>query len=89
MFQLGEPISTSQHWCQQTDEEVETSRSWRLVDEGGLDISPLGTWLTAVGLPSSSFSGSGGTWNEVEFDDWGCGALVDEAGLLRLGISIR
>jgi hypothetical protein len=89
LFTLGEEVGGAQPWCPVTGDEVVAAQSWEVSSSGGPIFSPIGTWLDAVGLPITAFSPVGGTWTEAEFDGWGCASLLDENGVLRLGISVR
>ena len=53
------------------------------------NVVPMGLWLEALGLPSLSIQSSGGIWSEVEYDDHSCSTMLDESGVMRLGISSR
>ncbi len=72
--------------CPATDEGVLAMKSWQVSDSGGQAVAPLNSWFEALELSSTTFIPSVGIWTEAEFDDGGCGGLVDEAGHLILGI---
>ena len=89
LMDLGEQTDHSSPWCHSTDDEIVASGSWEAFHQGGVVIAPMSTWLEALALPSSTIIPSGGTWSEVETEQLGCASLVDENGLLRLGISVE
>jgi len=74
--------------CPVSDEEILAMKSWEVSDSGGVVIAPLNSWFEALELSSTTFIPSIGTWTEAEFDNGGCGGLIDGAGQLRLGIYI-
>jgi hypothetical protein len=65
---------------------IEAVQSWNISGETSSSISPMGLWLSSIGLPSSSFTPTGGTWTEIDSEDAGCGAF-SKNGKLYLGIS--
>jgi len=72
--------------CPAADEGVLAMKSWQVPVSGGVAIAPLNSWFEALELLSTTFIPSAGTWTEAEFDNGGCGGLVDEAGQFRFGI---
>ena len=86
LFEIKE--TTNQHlaYCLEGLEGIEAVQSWTVSGEMSSSIAPMGLWLSSIGLPSSSFSPSNGIWTEIDFLDYGCGALTNE-GKLLLGIS--
>ena len=87
LFEVGEPVDTISPFCPHTDDEILAAQTWTASDVDGLSISPIGLWLGAVGLPSTEFTSTAGTWTEVEFEQTSCGALLDVNGAFRVGIS--
>ena len=89
LLNLEETTDNHTPMCLGNNEEIITTRSWKASSSTGSVIAPMSTSLVALGLPSSSFSVSEGTWIETDTNARGCGALVDNQGVLRLGISIN
>jgi hypothetical protein len=88
LLNVGEVTIQENIWCPISDEEITASKSWQIVEEGGVTIAPMSIWLDALGLPSSSFTPSGGIWSEVDFENTGCASFSNERGELLLGIAI-
>ncbi len=88
MLNAGEFTSTSSAWCPISTTEITASQSWDVPATSQTEFSPMGLWLNAMSLPSSSIKLSDGVWNEVEHVDSTCGSLIDSNGELRLGIKI-
>ena len=80
--------STSNHnaFCLDDIANIESVQSWNVSGETSSSISPMGLWLSSIGLPSSSFTPTGGIWTEIDSEDSGCGAFSAN-GKLYLGIS--
>ena len=81
-------VSTTNHsaFCLENIENIESVQSWNISGETSSSISPMGLWLSSIGLPSSSFTPTGGIWTEIDSEDTGCGAFSKD-GKLYLGIS--
>ena len=81
-------VSTTNHsaFCLESIENIESVQSWNISGETSSSISPMGLWLSSIGLPSSSFTPTGGIWTEIDSEDTGCGAFSKD-GKLYLGIS--
>ncbi|MDE0558326.1 MAG: hypothetical protein OSB30_07670 [Candidatus Poseidoniaceae archaeon] len=88
LLNVGEVAIQENIWCPISNEEITASKSWQIVEKGGVTIAPMSIWLDALGLPSSSFTPSDGVWSEVDFENTGCGSFSNEKGELLLGIVI-
>jgi len=88
LWNVGDAIIQENIWCPLLDEEITAAKSWQVAVRGGVTIAPMGIWLDALGLPSSSFTPSDGIWSEVDFDNTGCASFTNEKGELLLGIAI-
>jgi len=88
LMNVGEVTFEENIWCPVSDEEVIASKSWQVVERGGVTIAPMSIWLDALGLPSSSFTPSDGVWSEIDFENTGCASLANDEGELLLGIAI-
>ncbi len=88
ILNVGEVTIQENIWCPISDEEITASKSWQIVEKGGVAIAPMSIWLDALGLPSSSFTPSDGVWSEVDFDNTGCASFSNDKGELLLGIAI-
>ncbi|MDP6324061.1 MAG: hypothetical protein QF684_00640 [Candidatus Thalassarchaeaceae archaeon] len=88
MLELGDEESNLQPWCLHQTQSVSSAQAWSVVGAGSSSIAPMGIYLEALALPSTSFTPVSGTWTEIDLSDRGCASLVDEAGDLRLAISI-
>ncbi|MEE3310563.1 MAG: hypothetical protein VX230_03630 [Candidatus Thermoplasmatota archaeon] len=75
-------------WCVGGDQVVTSAQAWSVNSVGSTAVAPMSIYLEALALPSTSFTPVAGTWTEVDLSDRGCASLVDEAGDLRLAISI-
>lgn len=88
MLNAEEFTTTSSAWCPTSTAEVTASQSWDVPAASQTEFSPMGLWLNAMSLPSSSIKLNDGIWNEVEHVGSSCGSLIDSNGELRLGIKI-
>ncbi len=88
MFELGEELNDSPQMCPLSEEEIVASHSWNVVDSSSTVVAPLGIWFDALGLQYSVFTPEGAIWNEVDYANHGCATLVEESGIISLGISI-
>lgn len=86
---LGDATTDLQTWCTNGTQDINAAQAWSIEEDGSTAVSPMGIYLEALALPSTSFTPVSGTWTEIETEDFGCAALVDEDGSLRLGISIH
>jgi hypothetical protein len=87
MIELGDEVSNTTPWCLATDEDIIASKSWEIKDSNGPILSPMGIWFEALGIPSTSFTPTSGTWNEVNLLTQDCASLMDDNGMLRFGVS--
>jgi hypothetical protein len=89
LMELGEPVNSSP-WCHETGQEIVAFQSWNVSANNGIVISPMSTWLDALTLPSTSFTPEGGTWSEIDTaNNLGCAALLNDDGILSLGVSFQ
>jgi hypothetical protein len=88
ILNVGEVTIQENIWCPISDEDITASKSWQIVERGGITIAPMSIWLDALGLPSSSFTPSDGVWSEVDFENTGCASFSNDKGELLLGIAI-
>ena len=88
LLELEAQTSQLYGWCVGDDQMVSSAQAWSVNGGGSTAVAPMSIYLEAVALPSTSFTPVPGTWTEVDLSDRGCASLVDEAGDLRLAISI-
>ena len=88
LLELEAQTSQLHGWCVGEDQMVSSAQAWSVNGAGSTAVAPMSIYLEALALPSTSFSPVSGTWTEVDLSDRGCASLVDEAGDLRLAISI-
>ena len=88
IFNTGNTISQEEVWCHSSDEEITALKSWEVEGSGGNTISPMGIWLDALGLSSSSFTPTNGVWSEIDFDDSACSSFTNSKGDLLFSASI-
>lgn len=88
MLNVEESTVDSSAWCPTSNAQITASQSWTVPASSQTEFSPMGLWLNAMSLPSSSIKLTEGVWNEIENAESGCGSLVDLDGKLRLGIKI-
>ena len=88
LLDLEAQTSQLHGWCVGEDQMVSSAQAWSVNGGGSTAVAPMSIYLEALALPSTSFSPVSGTWTEVDLSDRGCASLVDEAGDLRLAISI-
>ena len=86
LFEIEDPTTNHSAFCLENIENIESVQSWNISGETSSSISPMGLWLSSIGLPSSSFTPAGGIWTEIDSEDSGCGAF-SKSGKLYLGIS--
>ena len=86
LFVIQDSSENHNPYCMKGLEEIESIQSWEISGGGSSTISPMGLWLTSMGLPSSSFNPTNGIWTETDFSDNGCGAFTKDDKLI-LGIS--
>jgi hypothetical protein len=89
VLDLGDATTDLQAWCTNGTQDINAAQAWAIEGGGSTAVSPMGIYLEALALPSTSFTPVTGTWTEIETEDFGCAALVDENGFLRIGISIH
>ncbi len=89
ILNVGEVTIQENIWCPISDEEITASKSWQIVEKGGVTIAPMSIWLDALVLPSSSFTPNDGIWSEVDFENTGCASFSNDKGELLLGIAIN
>ncbi|MDG1525447.1 MAG: hypothetical protein P8Q90_05205 [Candidatus Thalassarchaeaceae archaeon] len=88
MLELGDEESNLQPWCLHHTQSVSSAQAWSVNGAGSNSVAPMSIYLEALALPSTSFTPVSGTWTEIDVSDRGCASLVDEAGVLRLAISV-
>ena len=88
LLELEGETSVLHGWCVGGDQVVTSAQAWSVNGGGSTAVAPMSIYLEALALPSTSFTPVSGTWTEVDLSDRGCASLVDEAGDLRLAISI-
>ena len=88
LMQLGESTNQLQAWCIGVIDAPTEASAWSATGSGDTSVAPMGIYLEAMALSSPSFTPVTGTWTEIDFEERGCAALVDEIGNLRLAISI-
>ena len=86
LFETEDSTSNHNAFCLDGIANIESVQSWNISGETSSSISPMGLWLSSIGLPSSSFTPTGGIWTEIDSEDAGCGAFSKD-GKLYLGIS--
>ena len=86
LFEIEDSTTNHSAFCLENIGNIESVQSWNISGETSSSISPMGLWLSSVGLPSSSFTPTGGIWTEIDSEDAGCGAF-SKSGKLYLGIS--
>ena len=88
LLELDDQTSNLHGWCVGEDQAVSSAQAWTVNAAGSTAVAPMSIYLEALALPSTSFTPVTGTWTEIDLTDRGCASLVDEAGDLRLAISI-
>jgi len=88
LIQLGEPANHLQAWCIGENGDAIEATAWSASGMGGISVAPMGIYLEALALSSPSFVPNSGTWTEVDFENRGCAALVDDDQNLRMAFSI-
>ena len=88
LLDVGKPTLELQAWCNNDLQEIDAAFAWSIDGSSTTTVAPMSIYLEALALPSTSFTPVSGTWTEVESQNQGCASLVDENGLLRIGISI-
>ena len=88
LLKINQSTTTTSAWCPTSNAEVTASQSWIISNSSQSDFSPMGLWLDAMSLPSSSIKVNEGVWNEIEFATSGCGSLIDSNGKLLLGVKV-
>ena len=86
LFEIEDPTTNHSAFCLEDVGDIVSVQSWNISGETSSSISPMGLWLSSIGLPSSSFTPTGGIWTEIDSEDSGCGAF-SKSGKLYLGIS--
>ena len=86
LFEIEDSTTNHSAFCLENIGNIESAQSWNISGETSSSISPMGLWLSSIGLPSSSFTPTGGIWTEIDSEDAGCGAF-SKSGKLYLGIS--
>ena len=86
LFETEDSTTSHSAFCLEGITNIEAVQSWNISGETSSSISPMGLWLSSIGLPSSSFTPTGGIWTEIDSEDAGCGAF-SKNGELYLGIS--
>ena len=86
LFEIEDSTTNHSAFCLENIGNIESVQSWNISGETSSSISPMGLWLSSIGLPSSSFTPTGGIWTEIDSEDAGCGAFSN-SGKLYLGIS--
>ena len=86
LFEIEDSTTNHSAFCLENIGNIESVQSWNISRETSSSISPMGLWLSSIGLPSSSFTPTGGIWTEIDSEDAGCGAF-SKSGKLYLGIS--
>ena len=86
LFEIEDSTTNHSAFCLENVGNIESVQSWNVSGETSSSISPMGLWLSSIGLPSSSFTPTGGIWTEIDSEDAGCGAFSAN-GKLYLGIS--
>ena len=88
LLEFGEGGSDLHPWCFDENLPITSAQSRPVIGSGSSSVAPMGIYLEALALPSTSFTPVTGSWTEVDLSDRGCASLVDESGNLRLAISI-
>ncbi|MBS84875.1 MAG: hypothetical protein CMA90_07135 [Euryarchaeota archaeon] len=86
LFEIDDSTTNHSAFCLEDVGNIVSVQSWNISGETSSSISPMGLWLSSIGLPSSSFTPTGGIWTEIDSEDAGCGAFSKD-GKLYLGIS--
>ena len=86
LFEIEDSTTNHSAFCLENIGNIESVQSWNISGETSSSISPMGLRLSSIGLPSSSFTPTGGIWTEIDSEDAGCGAFY-KSGKLYLGIS--
>ena len=86
LFEIEDSTTNHSAFCLEDVGDLVSVQSWNISGETSSSISPMGLWLSSIGLPSSSFTPTGGIWTEIDSEDSGCGAF-SKSGKLYLGIS--
>ena len=86
LFEIEDSTTNHSAFCLEDVGDIVSVQSWNISGETSSSISPMGLWLSSIGLPSSSFTPTGGIWTEIDSGDTGCGAFTKN-GKLYLGIS--
>ena len=86
LFEIEDSTTNHSAFCLEDVGDIVSVQSWNISGETSSSISPMGLWLSSIGLPSSSFTPTGGIWTEIDSEDAGCGAF-SKSGKLYLGIS--
>ena len=88
LMQLSGQTNHLQAWCIGENGDPTEASAWSVSGMGGISVAPMGIYLEALALSSPSFAPVSGTWTEIDYDNRGCAALVDDDENLRMGFSI-
>ncbi len=86
LFEVQDKTTEHRPFCSMEPVPENKMQSWSINGDSTI-IAPMNIWLTAIGLPSSSFATTDGVWTEIDIGDKGCGAFTDTSGDLILAIS--
>ena len=62
LFEIEDSTTNHSAFCLENIGNIESVQSWNISGETSSSISPMGLWLSSIGLPSSSFTPTGGIW---------------------------
>ena len=89
LMQLSGQTNHLQAWCIGENGDPIEASAWSASGMGGISVAPMGIYLEALALSSPSFAPVSGTWTEIDYENRGCAALVDDDENLRMGFSIN
>ena len=82
LFDTQSDSEIDKPYCLEVPNQIDSLQSWEISSDGKSSISPMGLWLNAIGLPSSSFISTDGVWTEMDYSESGCGAFSVDGKLL-------
>ena len=86
LFELVNSTNSHNSHCLSESGTPQEMQSWLVSSDSSSSVSPMGLWLSSIGLPTTTVSLSNGIWTETDFGNSGCGSLTND-GKLLLGVS--
>ena len=82
LFDISDLTANHSSYCLGNHGTPNAIKSWNVSGNSASGISPMGLWLSSIGLPSSSFYPTNGVWTELDFEKLGCGSFTNNGDLL-------